>query len=110
MNPWVEVEASNGHVVLLDLGDWDRLQPLLAAGVRLQSLRTRDTVRVVLRSYDPHQTVSLIKALFGPHALFNGGGPLDLRRSNIREAPQTGYDGPGRPQAPQTFPGVLRVR
>ena len=88
MNPWAEVETSNGHTVLLDLGDWDRLRPLLAAAVRLQSLRTRDTVRVVLRSYDPPQTVSLIRALFGPHALFKDGG-LDHRRSNVAEGPQT---------------------
>ena len=61
MSVWAEVETSTGHTVLLDLGDWDRLRPLLAAGVRLQSLRTRNTVRVVLRSYDPPKTVSLIR-------------------------------------------------
>ncbi len=91
MTRCAEVETSNGHVVLLDLGDWDRLQPLLTAGVRLQSLRTRDTVRVLLRSYNPPQTISLIRALFAPHALFKDGGPLDHRRSNIREAAQTHY-------------------
>ena len=88
--PWVEVETSNGHTALIDREDWETLRPVLAAGVRLQSLRSRDTVRVVLRSYDPPQTVSLIRALFGPHALFKDGGPLDHRRSNMREAPQTG--------------------
>jgi len=90
VTPWVEVETSNGHTVLLDVDDWDRLRPLLAAGVRLQSLRSRDTVRVVLRSYDPPQTVSLIRALFGTHALFKDGGPLDHRSSNVAEGPQTG--------------------
>lgn len=80
---------------MLDLGDCDRLRPLLVAGVRLQSLRTRDTVRVVLRSYDPPQSISLIRALFGPHALFKDGGPLDHRRSNVAEGPQTAQDSPG---------------
>jgi hypothetical protein len=86
----VEVNTSNGHTVRLDLEDWDRLRPLLAAGVRLQSLRTRDTVVVILREYDPPRTVSLIKALAGPYALFKSSDMLDHRRGNI--------EAPGRPQ------------
>lgn len=87
MGAWVEFLTTNGHKVLLDLPDWEGLRPLLAAGLRLQSIRTRSSVVVILREYHPPRTMLLAKAL--THASdrdevrHRNGDPLDHRRDNL---------------------------
>lgn len=82
MVDWVEVPAS-GRTVLMDLEDWEALQPVLAAGVRLQSLQTPIGARVVLREYDPPRCLTLARLLAGPDVRFLSGNSLDHRRSNL---------------------------
>lgn len=79
---WVEVLAS-GRLVLLDLDDWERLRPLLASGVRLQSLATASGPRVVLREYRPPRCLMLARVLAGPDVRFLNGDGLDHRRCNL---------------------------
>lgn len=82
---WVEVLAS-GRLVLLDLDDWERLRPLLASGVRLQSLATASGPRVVLREYRPPRCLMLARVLAGPDVRFLNGDGLDHRRCNLGTA------------------------
>jgi hypothetical protein len=71
-------------VVLLNREDWETLKPLLVAGLKLQTVRTRDTVVVVLREYDPPRQILLSKALFGgAEVRLRNGESLDLRRENL---------------------------
>ena len=83
MTDWVEVDTTNGHTVLMDREDWETLQPLLAAGVRLQSTRTRDTVVVTLREYNPPRQILLARALGGSDVRLLNGNALDCRRQNL---------------------------
>lgn len=80
---WVEVATSNGYTVLIDLGDWESLRPLLAAGLRLQTVKTASGPRVVLREYRPPRCLSLARALAGPDVRFLNGDGLDHRRCNL---------------------------
>ena len=80
---WVEVPTSNGYAVLIDLGDWEDLRPLLAAGLRLQTVKTSSGPRVVLREYRPRKCLSLARVLAGRDVRFLNGNGLDHRRCNL---------------------------
>ncbi|WP_440534250.1 hypothetical protein [Variovorax sp. YR566] len=88
MGEHIEYRTSNGHLVLMNSQDWHSLQPLIDAGVRLQSrMHVREGLRVLLREYgrqgEPQRTMLLAKVLLSASAhqvvaMLNG--PLDHRR------------------------------
>ena len=102
MSDWVEVHTTNGHAVLMDREDWEALRPLMADGLRLQTIRTRDTLVVVLRQYSPPRTMLLVRTLCGPEVRYRNGNPLDCRRANLapQGAAQTAAMTPIGPGAP----------
>lgn len=87
----VEYLTTNGHTVMLDGDDWEALEPLLSAGVRLQSLRQCGRLIVLLREYAtaerPAVTMLLSKVLMGAsesQGVEMLNGPLDHRRTAMR--------------------------
>lgn len=83
MSEHVEYRTSNGHTVLLDREDGERLGSLLAAGLRLQTVKTPSGPRVVLREYRPPRCLMLARVLAGPDVRFRNGDGLDHRRCNL---------------------------
>ena len=107
MTEWINVPAS-GRMVLIDVEDWDALRPLLASGVRLQSIQTSSGPRVVLREYATPRCLMLARVLAGPDVRFLNGNGLDHRRCNLglHETAQSKREALGRLQAPETFPAT----